>query len=113
MNQLDDLESRLDTLTTKILVPLRTAKQIDQVALADLNQLVDDMIREIGDEPTISRALAGKLWFIFTHMLAEAGHTRSPEHILRGAWSFEGQLEKLFGPWFDHGPPTPPGTPRY
>ncbi len=55
----------------------------------------------------IPRRLAGKLWFLFTQMLTEADHASSPEEILRGAWSYQEQLEKLFGPWFSTGEPTP------
>jgi len=44
----------------------------------------------------ISRRVTGKLWFIFTQMLSEADHTRAPEEILRRAWNYAEQLEKLF-----------------
>ncbi len=112
MSQIDDIEARLDTLTTTILVPLRASKHIDHQALSRLNDLVEDLIAQIGDAPTISRRLTGKLWFIFTQMLAEADHTHAPDEILRSAWNYQDQLEKLFGPWYGQGPPTP-GIPRY
>ena len=115
MSQIHELETRLDTLTTAILVSLRASKQIDHQALDQLNLLLEDLIAEVGDAPLISRRLTGKLWFIFTQMLAEADNTRAPEELLRGAWSYEDQLEKLFGPWYGQGPPTPasPDTDRH
>jgi len=112
VSEIDELEARLDTLTTAILVPMRTSKDVDHQALGSLNNLIKDLISEVGDAPAIPRRLAGKLWFIFTQMLTEADHTRSPEEILRSAWNYQEQLEKLFGPW--HGtadqPPRCRGT---
>ncbi len=112
MSQIDELENRLDTLTTAILIPLRPFKRVDHQAMDQLDQLVADLISEVGDAPAIPRRLTGKLWFVFTQMLSEADHTRSPEEILRRAWRYEGQLHKLFGPWYGQGPQTP-GVPRY
>ena len=112
MSQIDELEDRLDRLTTAILMPLRASKRVDHQAMEQLRQLVADLISEIGDTPALPRRLTGKLWFIFTQMLSEADHIRSPEEILDAAWRYEDQLEKLFGPTYGQGPPTP-GIPRY
>lgn len=112
MSQTDELENRLDRLTTAILIPLRASKHVDHQAMDQLGQLVADLISETGEAPVISRRLTGKLWFIFTQMLAEADHARSPEEILDNAWRYQDQLQKLFGPWYGQGPPTP-GIPRY
>ena len=112
MSQLEELENRLDTLTTTILLPLRASKHVDHQAMNQLSQLIADLISEVGDAPVIPRRLTGKLWFIFTQMLSEADHTRSPEEILNSAWRYADQLQKLFGPWYGQGPPTP-GIPRY
>lgn len=112
VSQINELENRLDTLTTAILLPLRASKHVDHRAMDQLSQLVTDLIGEVGDAPALPRRLTGKLWFVFTQMLSEAGHTRSPEEILDSAWLYEDQLEKLFGPWYGQGPPTP-GIPRY
>ena len=98
MSQIDELEARLDTLTVAILVPMRTSKHVNPQELGSLNNLVKDLISEIGDATVISRRLAGKLWFIFTQMLTEADHARSPEEILRGAWSYQEQLESYSAP---------------
>ena len=112
MSQIDELEALLDSLTIAVLVPLRASKYVDRQAMEQVSQLVTDLISEVGDAPVISRRLAGKLWFVFTQMLSEADHTRSPEEILDSAWRYESQLEKLFGPWYGQGLPTP-GIPRY
>ena len=113
MSRISELEARLDNLTTAILLPMRATKYVDQDAFAQLDRLVGDLISEIGDAPDISRRLTGKLWFVFTQALTEAQHSRSPDEILRYAWSYQDKLEQLFGPWFSLGPPTPPGVPRY
>jgi hypothetical protein len=112
VSQTDEPENRLDRLTTAILMPLRASKHVDRQAIDQPGQLVDDLISEAGDAPMISRRLAGKLWFVLTQMLAEADHTRSPEEILDSAWRYQDQLQKLFGPWYGQGTPTP-GAPRY
>jgi hypothetical protein len=104
---MDELEARLDALTTAVLLPLRASKHVDRTALDHLSQLVTDLTREMGDAPSVPRRLTGKLWFIFTQMLTEADHTRSPEEILDSAWRYANQLQKLFGPWYGQGPPTP------
>ena len=101
---MSELEARLDTLTTAILPPMRTTKYVDRDAFAQLDQLVSDLISEIGDSPDISRRLAGKLWLIFTQALTEAEHSRSPDEILRYAWGYQDKLEQLFGPSFSLGP---------
>jgi hypothetical protein len=106
-NRLEELEERLDALTTVILLPLRASKYVDHAALDQLNNLVHDLVREISDAPTISRRLTGKLWFIFTQMLAQADHTRAPEEILSRAWTYQDRLEALFGPWFSRHQKSP------
>jgi hypothetical protein len=46
-------------------------------------------------------------------MLAEAGHTRAPEPILKAAWEYEYQLSRLFYDPFASNDPFIPGVPRY
>lgn len=112
MTRITELEARLDTLTTQVLLPLRASKKVDSQAINELYELVDDLAVEIGESTDISRRLAGKLWFIFTQMLSEADHTSTPDDILMSAWSYAGRLEKIFGPTFSSSAPTP-GIPRY
>jgi hypothetical protein len=112
MTRVPEIEARLDTLTTQILLPLRATKEVDSRAINELYRLVDDLAVEIGESADISRRLAGKLWFIFTQMLSESDHTRSPDDILMSAWSYAGRLEKIFGPTFSSSARTP-GVLRY
>lgn len=112
MSRINELEAQLDALTTAILPPMRATKYVDRNAFAQLNKLVSDLTSEIGDSVDISRRLAGKLWFVFTQALAEAEHCNSPEEILHCAWSYQDQLERLFGPWWSSSEPTP-GVPRF
>jgi hypothetical protein len=112
MSRINELEAQLDALTTKILPPMRAAKHVDANAFAQLDQLVSELISEIGDSPDIARRLAGKLWFVFTQALAEADHCQSPEEILHYAWAYQDQLARLFGPWFSSSEETP-GAPRF
>jgi hypothetical protein len=112
MTRLPELEARLDALTTEILLPLRASKVVDSEAINRLYELADDLAAEIGGLDAVPRLLAGKLWFVFTQMLSEADHTRSPDDILMSAWAYESRLEKIFGPFFSSSPPTP-GVPRY
>jgi hypothetical protein len=112
MTRLPELEARLDALTLEILLPLRASKEVDSEAVNRLYEVVDDLAAEIGGSDVVPRLLTGKLWFVFTQMLSEAEHTRSPDEILMSAWAYESRLEKIFGPFFSSSPPTP-GVPRY
>lgn len=85
---------------------------MDSEAINRLCELTDDLAAEIGGSDVVPRLLTGKLWFVFTQMLNEADHTRSPDDILMSAWAYEDRLEKIFGPFFSSSPPTP-GVPRY
>ena len=113
MTHLPELEARLDALITEILPPLRTSKTLNHEAVTKLYEMADDLAAEIGADELVPRRLTGKLWFVFTQMLDEASHTRSPDEILSTAWSYEERLVNIFGPSFSTSPPTPPGVPRY
>jgi hypothetical protein len=113
MTRLGELEARLDALTTEILLPLRLSKEVDSEAMNRLYEVADDLAAELGGSDAVPRLLTGKLWFVFTQMLTEAQHTRSPDDILMSAWAYQSRLMKIFGPFFSISPPTPPGVPRY
>lgn len=110
MTRMAELEARLDALTTEILLPLRSSKEVYSEAINGLYALADELAAEMGESDAVPRLLTGKLWFVFTQMLSEADHTRSPESILMSAWGYESRLEEIFGPFFL--PPTP-GVRRY
>jgi hypothetical protein len=112
MTRIPDLEARLDALTTEILLPLRASKEVDSAAINRLYELADDVAAEIGESDVVPRQLTGKLWFVFTQMLGEAEHTRSPDDILMSAWGYASRLKNIFGPSFSSSPPTP-GVPRF
>jgi hypothetical protein len=112
MNQLDRFESRLDALTTEILVPLRVSKTVQSKAISELYALADELADALKDEELIPRRLAGKLWFVFTQMLAEADHTRMPDDILMSAWGYQDRLRRIFRSSRSASPPVP-GVPRY
>lgn len=112
MTHVNELEARLDALTTEILLRLRASKEVDSGAMLRLCSLADDFLLEFGESDVVPRRLTGKLWFVFTQMLSEAEHSRSPDEILMSAWTYEGRLEKIYGPFFSSSPPTP-GLPRY
>lgn len=112
MTRLPELEARLDALTTEILLPLRASKEVDTAAMNRLYALAEELAAELRGSDAVPRRLTGKLWFVFTQMLSEADHTRSPDDILMSAWGYESRLEKIFGSPFSVSPPTP-GVPRY
>lgn len=94
---------------------MRVRKEVDTDAINRLYALTDELVAEIGgaDGPdAVPRLLTGKLWFLFTQMLTEADHTRSPDDIFMSAWGYQSRLNKIFGPFFGSGTPTP-GVPRY
>lgn len=94
------VEEDLDRLTTQLLVPLRMSKSIEEEALKELCALVERLEGAIAESGEIPVKLCGKLWFIFTSMLSEAGHARNPEPILDAAWEYQECLSHFFGPHF-------------
>lgn len=92
-----EFEEELDALTTRVLVPLRATKTIDAPALDALVALVAAAHRDGHFDDQIRVSLAGKLWFIFSAMLAEADHARDPEPIQKQAHRYEEALLRAFG----------------
>lgn len=97
---LADFEKRLDVLTTALLVPLRTSKVIDYAAMNGVMQLLTDLEAALASEQSVPKTLVGKLYFVFSSMLAEAGHAKSPAPIVAAAWDIEERLTRIFGPRF-------------
>lgn len=92
------VEEQLDALTTKLLLPLRAEKYIDVQALDELCLLVQEQRTAGLFDETISVRLAGKFWFIFWAMIAEAGHARYPDPIVKASWRYQEELRRSFGP---------------
>jgi hypothetical protein len=100
---LDELNEALGIVTVDLLGPLRMSKTLDRSALSRLTTIVRDIGKEVDEEPVVSKALVGRLWFVFTAMLAEAGHARDPagrREIEAAAWDVAEQLRRIFGPKF-------------
>lgn len=97
---LDDIEARLDALTTRLLVPLRTDKVLDGTVMADLLRVGDELRTALDGQDVAPKRLVGKCWFIFTAMLTEADHARAREPILDAAWEWAERLRLTFGPNF-------------
>jgi hypothetical protein len=97
---LEQLEKRLSDAATRLLPYLRTSKLVDSAAMTDLLETVDLIRARLGEDDLVPRRLAGTLWYIFTSMLTEAEHARSPEPILDAAWNYEDRLRRIFGPKF-------------
>jgi hypothetical protein len=114
MSELARLEYELDVLTTRLLLPIRASKEVDDDAVASLLRVVTELGETLdrSGSDCISRKLAGKLWFVFTQMLSEADHTRAPEEILQAAWRYQDRLDWLFGDP-SAGSPGLPGVPTF
>jgi hypothetical protein len=112
-NEIDDIESTIDEAIPQLVVPLRMSKELDLRAINTLLQCVDQLRKALGTSPTIPRQLAGKLWFVFMDMLAQADHTRAPEPIRKAAWDYAVQLSRLFEYPPGSSDPFVPGVPRY
>ena len=95
-----EVEDRLDRLTTSLLVPLRTEKRLVTEDLNALCELVAAARAEGLFDGSIEVRLAGKFWWIFCAMLAEAGHARDPGPIVSAAWRYQDELTRSFGPVF-------------
>ncbi|MDQ3756240.1 MAG: hypothetical protein M3394_00075 [Actinomycetota bacterium] len=101
VTELRMLEEELDRLTIPLLVELRMTKLVDATAMHDLLGVADRLRDILGAQELVPRVLVGKLWFVFTAMLSEAEHTRTPDAILDAAWEYAERLRAIFGPHFD------------
>lgn len=81
-----ELEARLDRLTTQVMVPLRTEKTVAAAQITELCELIESSRLEGLFKGSIDVGLAGKLWWLFCAMLAEADHAKDPNQILDAAW---------------------------
>lgn len=102
MTEVMDFESRLDDLTTAVLMPLRSDKEVNRAALAELRSLVVEIGTSGVFEQTVPTTFAGKLWFVFYSMLDEADHARSNASAIRSAAAGyqESLRTEIFGPRF-------------
>lgn len=76
MNErIHEIESRINELTTDILVPARTSKSVNEKAFSELYKLLDEVKILVKGTNEISRQLAGLLFFIYTSISAEATHS--------------------------------------
>ena len=99
-DSLEQLEERLGDAATRLLPYLKTSKLVDPTAMADLLETTDSIRVRLDGADLVPRRLTGTMWFIFTSMLAEAEHARSPAPILEAAWNYEDRLRRIFGPTF-------------
>jgi hypothetical protein len=97
---LEQLEEQLGNAATRLLPYLRTSKLVDSTAMADLLDVTDSIRASVDGADLVPRRLTGTMWFIFTSMLTEAAHARSPAPILEAAWNYEDKLRRIFGPTF-------------
>jgi hypothetical protein len=97
---LEQLEERLGDAATRLLPYLRASKLVDSSAMTDLLETTDAIRGSLDGADLVPRRLTGTMWFIFTSMLAEAAHARSPAPILEAAWNYEDKLRRIFGPTF-------------
>ena len=98
MSGLTELEARLDSATTALLVELRSTKVVNSSAMLEVNEVAEGAVSRLAEEELVPRVLTGKLWFVFTAMLTEADHAQSPDPILDAAWDYHERLIQVFGP---------------
>ena len=97
--QIDNITGEIDSLLLDLLGPLRTSKTINQTAFTKVTQAIDRLQPLLDQERLVPKELVGKLWFIFTSMLAEAEHAKERrEQIEIAAWDIQERLRKLFSP---------------
>jgi len=97
--KLTELTERFDAIVLDVLGPIRMSKRVDSASMAELLRVLDELATTLADAPSVPRKLVGDLWFIFTSMLAEAGHAKDPQPILAAAWEVQEKLARIFGPF--------------
>jgi hypothetical protein len=96
-----ELSASFDSAALQLLGQLRTSKTLDDRALAKVSSLIEGIGKAVEAQAEVPKDLVGKLWFVFTAMLAEAEHARANrEQIEIAAWGIQEKLRKIFGPQF-------------
>ncbi len=95
------LSVSFDSAVLQLLGPLRVSKILDEGAFARVSSLIVEIGDSLSPQAEVPKELAGRLWFVFTAMLAEAEHARTNrEQIEMAAWDLQEKLRKIFGPHF-------------
>ena len=97
-NDLSQISERFDHAVLDLLGPIRMKKQVDDTALATMTVVLDDLAAALKDQAYVPKKLVGNLWYVFTAILAESGHTKDPAPLLSAAWQIQERLERIFGP---------------
>jgi hypothetical protein len=97
---LNEITSQIDTLTLKLLGPLRSSKRIDQNVFRQLLSLIDVLNPLLKEQDEVPRVLTGNLWFIFTSILTEAEYAKNRNDLDMAAWELQEKLRRIYGPRF-------------
>jgi hypothetical protein len=98
MRDLTAVTTRFNDIVLEVLAPIRMSKTVDRAAMGELHIVLDELAHALRDEDDVPKKLTGELWYVFTSMLAEAGHAADPELITSAAWEVQEKLELIFGP---------------
>lgn len=93
--RITEIEESISELTVDLLVPIRTSKIVNKEAFDKLYVLLDELKVLIKGEKTISRRLAGLLFFIYTTILAESEHSHYSNPIFIESGRIEDYLSEV------------------
>lgn len=95
-NRLAALILRIDTIATEILEPLRL-KTINEAALLELYEMLDETCLLIGHERQIDRELASNLFLIYSQLVTQSNYVYDKSLFVPHIGKLQGVIRKLFG----------------
>ncbi|QUL52957.1 hypothetical protein KDC22_21325 [Paenibacillus tritici] len=87
---------RIDTIATEILEPLRL-KTINEAALLELYEVLDEICLLIGHERQIDRELASNLFLIYSQLVTQSNYVYDKSLFVPHIGKLQGVIRKLFG----------------
>ncbi|NQX44898.1 hypothetical protein HQN87_06120 [Paenibacillus tritici] len=87
---------RIDTIATEILEPLRR-KTINEAALLELYEVLDETCLLIGHERQIDRELASNLFLIYSQLVTQSNYVYDKSLFVPHIGKLQGVIRKLFG----------------
>lgn len=87
---------RIDAIATDILVPLRR-KTINEAALLQLYEALDETYALMEYERQIDRELAAILFLLYSQLVTQSNYVYDKSHFVPHIGKLQGYIRKIFG----------------
>lgn len=95
--QMDEIAIEIEGIFSDIILPARTEKSVNEGAFVKLEELMTILKKEIIDNESISRRLAGVLFSLYILLNAEAQYCKYDNPLFIKTAKLEEDLSVIFG----------------